>query len=366
MKAWLVPLLVLAAVACGDGGTASREDLDCGTNCRPNLTAVPRPTEPPPVTPTLQAPTGSPWSTRAPLLAPNSEIAVAQLDGHIYVVGGYPASRFVVNTVQVYDIATDAWQYTTPLPAPLHHTMAAGVNGKLYVIGGETAGSGATNGAQPGAFQGFVDTVYEYDPGNPGWVKKAPMPTARGGGAVAVLDNKIYVVGGRPPGGADFAVYDPARDAWTKLTNLPTPRNHLAAGAIDGKIYVAGGRFGGNVGSEMTNRLEVFDPKANTWERKADMPTVRAGVNGIAARGCLYVFGGEGNDRQHNGVFEEMELYNPKTNAWTKLTPMPTPVHGVTGSAFADGLIYLPGGGTSRGGSSGVTLNQTFRADVAC
>jgi N-acetylneuraminic acid mutarotase len=96
------------------------------------------------------------------------------------------------------------------------------------------------------------------------------------------------------------------------------------------------------------------------------MPAVRAGVNGIAARGGLYVFRGEGNDAKPSGVFEEMEVYNPKTNAWTKLASMPTPVHGVTGSAFADGLIYLPGGGTSRGGSSGVTLNQTFRADVAC
>ena len=181
-----------------------------------------------------------------------------------------------------------------------------------------------------------------------------------------LLDNKIYVVGGRPPGGADFAVYDPARDAWTRLPNLPTQRNHLAAGAIDGKIYVAGGRFGGGVGSEMTARLEAYDPKTNTWERKADMPTVRAGVNGIAARGCLYVFGGEGNDAKPSGVFEEMEVYNPKTDRWTKLTPLPTPVHGVTGSAFADGMIYLPGGGTARGGSSGVPLHQTFRADVAC
>ncbi|MFN9895353.1 MAG: kelch-like protein, partial [Acidobacteriota bacterium] len=36
------------------------------------------------------------------------------------------------------------------------------------------------------------------------------MPTARSGGAAAVLDGKIYVAGGRPPRGTDFAVYDPA------------------------------------------------------------------------------------------------------------------------------------------------------------
>jgi N-acetylneuraminic acid mutarotase len=89
-------------------------------------------------------------------------------------------------------------------------------------------------------------------------------------------------------------------------------------------------------------------------------------VNGIAARGCFYVFGGEGNDADPRGVFEEMEAYNPSTDTWTKLTPLPTPVHGVTGAAFAEGLIYLIGGGTTRGGSSGSTLNQVFRADLSC
>ena len=51
------------------------------------------------------------------------------------------------------------------------------------------------------------------------------MPTPRGGGAAAVIDNKIYVGGGRPPGGADFAAYDPKADRWTKLPDLPTQRN---------------------------------------------------------------------------------------------------------------------------------------------
>ena len=38
------------------------------------------------------------------------------------------------------------------------------------------------------------------------------MPTMRGGGVAAVVDGRIYVAGGRPPGGHDFAVYDPKAD----------------------------------------------------------------------------------------------------------------------------------------------------------
>jgi hypothetical protein len=47
------------------------------------------------------------WSLLAPLPATNSETAVAELDGKIYVIGGYPADRKTVATVQMYDSATD-------------------------------------------------------------------------------------------------------------------------------------------------------------------------------------------------------------------------------------------------------------------
>src|SRR5581483_451313 len=113
-----------------------------------------------------------------------------------------------------------------PLPVPLNHVMAAAANGKVYAIGGQTTASSEPDKA------GFVDTVYEYDPAPNKWTARAPVPTTRGGGA-AVVDGKIYVAGGRPPGGADFAVYDPKADRWSMLPNLPTQRNHLAADAID-------------------------------------------------------------------------------------------------------------------------------------
>ncbi|MBI2762020.1 MAG: kelch-like protein [Chloroflexi bacterium] len=300
------------------------------------------------------------WAERAPLLDPNSEIAVAELDGKIYAVGGYPSTRVYVDTVQVYDARTDRWEYGVPLPQPMHHAVAATVNGVLYVIGGEISPTGIAN-------QGiFLNTVYAFDPAAGSWSEKAAMPTARSAGAAAVVDGKIYVTGGRPPRGSDFAVYDPAADVWTVLPDLPTQRNHLVAAALGGKVYVAGGRFGGGVGSEMTAVVEVYDPAAGTWSRAAPMPTTRAGINGIAARGCLYVWGGEGNDAQPSGVFAENEVYDPRTSSWQSIEPIPTPVHGVTGAAYLDGWIYLPGGGVSRGGNSGSTIHQVFRADVSC
>jgi len=301
------------------------------------------------------------WTTRAPLLEPNSEFALAQLGPKIYVIGGYPSSRVTVSTVQVYDARSDSWELTNPLPIPVNHGVAATVDGKVYLMGGQANAGGNPNRA------GFLDIVLEYNPASATWTNKTSMPTARSGGAAAVVAGKIYVAGGRPPRGSDFAVYDPSSDSWATLPDMPTQRNHLAATAIDDKVYVVGGRFGAGFRSEATELLEMYDPKIGSWVSLAPMPTPRSGVNGIAVRGCFHVWGGEGEwNNAPPRVFPEHEVYDPRTDSWQRVGPVPIPVHGVTGAAFIDGLIHLPGGGTEVGGSSGSLLHQAFRPEAQC
>ncbi|RMF85364.1 MAG: hypothetical protein D6736_17420, partial [Nitrospinota bacterium] len=236
--------------------------------------------------------------------------------------------------------------------------------GKLYVIGGLTGMRFAP-----------VNTVFVYDPRADRWSPKAAMPAARGALAVAVIDGKIYAAGGSPAAREqDFAVYDPERDTWTSLPPMPTPRNHLAAGAMNGKFYAVGGRSGGIGG--ITDALEVYDPATNTWTAKTPMPTARGGIAGAVVKDCLYVFGGEGNPNHPTGVFAQSEVYNPQTDTWQGLPPMPTPRHGIGAAAIAD-RIYIPGGAEVQGfGVSAVheafqvekTLNctlQTSQTDYA-
>lgn len=307
--------------------------------------------------PILSAPAAGQWGRRPELPEANSEMSVAELDGKIYVLGGYPSSRISVRTVQVYDPVSATWSLTTPLPVALNHTMSVSVNGRIYMTGGQRDAGGAGP---------FENTVYEYDPGSATWTARAPMPSARGGGAAAVVDGKIYVAGGRPPRGSDFAVYDPAANSWTVLPDMPTQRNHLGTVAVGNKVYVVGGRFGAGFESERTERIEIFDTVSRTWTSGAAMPRPRGGVNAVEALGCIHVFGGEGNNDIPSGVFPDHDVYDPRTDTWTQLEPMPIPVHGVTGAVFTNGLIYLPGGGISIGGSSGSTFHQVHRPAMDC
>ena len=85
------------------------------------------------------------WEKRAPLLAENSEMSVAQWGNKIFVFGGYPSTRETVGTVQVYDATTDRWQIEPPLPTPVTPSMAAALEGKLYVVGGQEKAGGKAN-----------------------------------------------------------------------------------------------------------------------------------------------------------------------------------------------------------------------------
>ena len=290
--------------------------------------------------------------SRSPLLEANSELALAELNGKLYLLGGYPSSRQAVRTVQIYDIASDSWQLGPPLPQINNHGMAAGVNGRVYLIGGQTMADAPT----------YVDTVYELNPATGAWAVKAPMPTMRSAGVAVVHDGKIYVAGGRPPRGSDFAVYDPKSDSWQVLPALPTQRNHFTGAAISGRIHFVGGRQGDGLSPLMTTEHEVFDPQSGSWTTAAPMLRARSGMNGVIARGCFHVWGGEGPA----GMFPDHDYYNPRTNQWIRLRDMPIPVHGVYGSAFVDGVIWASGGGTSIGGSFGSLLNQVFTPTVSC
>ena len=111
------------------------------------------------------------WTTGAPMPAERSEVAVAEVDGTIYVVGGFSGAT----ELEIYDPAADRWRRGAAVPRALHHAAAVGLNGRLFVVGGYV------DGWTP------VASLYEYDPASDRWRALAPMPTPRCAWAAAVL-----------------------------------------------------------------------------------------------------------------------------------------------------------------------------------
>ncbi len=265
---------------------------------------------------------------------PRQEMAVAEAGGRIYAVVGL-AGRANANTI--YDPAGNSWSVGADLPVLTDHAWAVSVGGRVYVGGG----SG--------------NRVFAYDPAAERWTEVAPSGFAHGGTPVAaVIGGQIYVAGGTGGTmlGNELEVYDPAANRWTTRASMSCARNHTAGGAIGGKLYVAGGRPGSQ------DCLEVYDPAADRWTRRAAMPTGRSGVAGAVVGDCLYVFGGEGNASDPNGIFHQVEAYDPASDSWRQLPPMQTARHGIYAAVLGN-VIYLPGGATNEG--IGVTaVNEAY------
>jgi hypothetical protein len=91
------------------------------------------------------------------------------------------------------------------------------------------------------------------------------------------------------------------------------------------------------------NMLTAYDPATNTWESLPPMPTSRGGLTSGALSGRVHVVGGE--DLSPGGAtYHEHEVYDPLTRTWTTTVELPTSRHGLT-SQVIDGAWYVIAGG---------------------
>jgi N-acetylneuraminic acid mutarotase len=124
---------------------------------------------------------------------------------------------------------------------------SAVVNDKMYAIGGRTSGKSSN-----------LNNNEAYDPATDTWIEKAPMPTARGGIAAAVVKGEIYVFGGESPDKTfdSNEKYNPRTNSWTEEPPMPIARHGLMAAVVGNNIYVIGG--GPTPDISFANVNEVF------------------------------------------------------------------------------------------------------------
>ncbi|KAL2652411.1 hypothetical protein R1flu_020539 [Riccia fluitans] len=94
------------------------------------------------------------------------------------------------------------------------------------------------------------------------WWTLPPM-AKRTGSACAVLESKLYMIGGKYGGccaSKKVLVYDPCFNRWSEGAHMRVPREFPAMGAIGGKMYVMGGCLP-RAWAGTSAWAEVFDPK---------------------------------------------------------------------------------------------------------
>jgi N-acetylneuraminic acid mutarotase len=182
------------------------------------------------------------------------------------------------------------------------------------------------------------------------------MPTPRVNVAVAVCNDKIYVVGGfNETSQLSYSlneVYDPSNNTWTTAAPMPTSRGAMSAAAVNGKIYVVGGGTATSPervsadGTDVVDVIEIYDPANNSWSTGAPMPYAVQYYASAAVDNSIYVIGGQ--PQNHYGVLFN-QIYNTETNSWSlgsafPGTPFLTAGAGATTGVNAPKRVYVFGG----------------------
>lgn len=214
-----------------------------------------------------------------------------------------------------------------------------GMELSLINVGGFRSSTGITN-----------EIVY-YLPSDRKWQYLTSIPhIEQCNYGTAVFDNEMYIVGGcynvclkeyiHPFG---FR-YNPITNKWSTIKPMQQDRCRFSLNALGNKLFAAGGVSehddDDELNSESSNsNVEVYDPLTDVWRYITPMPEKRSQHAGATDNKFLYVSGGL--DRQR--VLPTFWRYDPKVDAWASLPDMLRPR--ADHSMFViDNKVYACGG----------------------
>jgi hypothetical protein len=307
--------------------------------------------------PTGPGATAEPSAAAAAVIATNSWSGRAAYPGHVttegflamapnaagqsivYYLGGRPGSEEeAVDGVRVkaYNVATNTWT-TKAAGVEVWGTNGAGrIGSRIYFSGGVAMDDDFRHELWA------TSEVWAYDFISDRMIPRAGMPIITGDGVSGVIGDKLYVLPGGcstlffpDPGSCSrpdtrrFFRYDPVADRWA--ARPWAPHNHLlgAAGVIDGKFYVVAG-VNARAGTG-TADLDMYDPETNKWTTLAPIPTGGRSIGAVIG-GKLFVIvePSVGERRSYE--------YTPGTNVW-RSRPAPAFTH--------DGVVRVTVGDTT-------------------
>ncbi|WP_240741689.1 kelch repeat-containing protein [Deinococcus sp. KSM4-11] len=297
------------------------------------------------------------WTPATPSPTPLYEGQGAVVDGKLYVFGGFSENRddkpIVTRAAHVYDPANEHWAALKDTPDPVTHAGTAVDGTDIYMAGGFL-------GNHPGP---QTDHVWRYDTHTDTWTALPPLPGARGAGALVRVGRDLHYFGGTERTDAGLYLRDDSDHwvlnldvptAWQSRAPLPNARNHIGAVVLDGLIYAVGGQHLGDEAHGDLRDVHRYDPATDSWTSIAPLPLPLGHITAstVIWNGRIVVVGGV-TLATNGGAIEGKEsntvlTYDPSLNKWSALTSLPgprqSPVAGVIG-----GKMIVTTGSTTAG-----------------
>lgn len=271
----------------------------------------------------------------------------AVINGKLYLFTGFADFPETRPWIDVYDPVTNTWE--TPgtradMPFRASHITAVDDGNFAWMAGGYL---GAHPSFAPGQQLWRYDTVTDTWATSPLW--NLPVPRASNG--LVRSGRNLHFLGGLNAGrNATFNTHwvlnlDNPDAGWVAAPVLPTARNHLNGVAIDGWVYAVGGQFNHDTDPVDVAIVEAFNTATQQWQTRASLPFPRSHFEPgtLALNDRLIIVGGRDNQNNRPTMVNVTE-YNPQTNSWRELLPLPVPLIGPTAKAFGSFIVVTAGG----------------------
>ncbi|XP_015258640.1 PREDICTED: kelch repeat and BTB domain-containing protein 13 [Cyprinodon variegatus] len=123
---------------------------------------------------------------------------------------------------------------------------------------------------------------------------------------------------------------------WTSLTQLPPSTSTTMAGVavLDNKLYIIGGVH--DVSKRVVESGFCYDPADNTWSTICGPQQLRYSFTLIGHDGCLYALGGKFNMKELSSV----ERMRPSEGSWASVSALPSKAASVV-STVAMNRIFV-------------------------
>ncbi|XP_036001913.1 kelch-like protein 33 isoform X1 [Fundulus heteroclitus] len=203
------------------------------------------------------------WKGLADMQESRSNFSLVVHKKCLYAIGGDTEINTNTESVEMYKPDTDSWSYVHPLDQALSGYGVSAMNGGIFISGGFNC-----------KYVCLV-SMFLYHPER-GSVYLADMSHDRAQHCMEALRGRLYVAGGvcnmRKFYTDQLAceVYDPASDSWADLIPLPVPHVGAASAVLEEKIYVLGGYCQDDYSE--SGLVHRFDPGLQRWENMGKLP----------------------------------------------------------------------------------------------
>jgi hypothetical protein len=218
---------------------------------------------------------------------------------------------------------------------------SAVVDGRIYAVGGDVWGNVPTN------------SIESLDPSSGPWRPEVSTIEARWGLVAASIDGQLITVAAGSPtpnGSMSTEIYNPDSGFTLQGEDMPNPGWGAATAVVGRKMYVLGGYNWTDWGQKYNRE---YDSVTGHWESRRLMPTRRSWLSAEAINGKIYALGGwDWNDSQD---LPTLEIYDPSTDEWRPGPSLPIGLKGIA-TAVLDGKLYAIGGNGQNGVSDKVYL----------